>query len=210
MRKKKGGNPNAVNTSDFASLSRSQQDDVIEASLSPDVLVNNLVQSLSNCGPAKLSATNGCQDYEFNKNAVNYLYLQNIRGGKLNKMNEVYNNSTLIEGGCYTCPKGKRRLVAFSRTFVVIIPSLYNKFKNGKMKNFDKTVKNLTKSDEKPKNKSRKKKKLNVSKSKSKRKRGGNSIDFTNIGNLDFSYKEYQPPDLSCANQYSSFTSPLV
>lgn len=205
MRKKKGGNPNAVNSvnsSDFASLSRSQQDDAIEATLSPNVLANNLVQSLSNCGPAKLSATNGCQDYDFNKNAVNYLYLQNIRGGKLNKMTK---SDILMEGGCYTCPKGKRRLVAFSRTFVVIIPSLYNKFKKGKMQDFDKTVKKLTKSDEKPKKKSRKVKKRKV-----KRKRGGNSIDFTNVGNLDFSYKEYTPPDLSCANQYSSFTSPLV
>jgi len=204
MRKKKGGNPNAnntVNSSDFASLSRSQQDDAIKATLSPNVLVNNLVQSLSNCGPAKLSATNGCQDYEFNKNAVNYLYLQNIRGGKLNKMKQ---SDILMEGGCYTCPKGKRKLVAFSRTFVVIIPSLYNKFKKGKMQDFDKTVKKLTKSDEKPKKKSRKKQKV------SRRKRGGNSIDFTNVGNLDFSYKEYTPPDLSCANQYSSFTSPLV
>ena len=73
------------------------------------------------------------------------------------------------------------------------------------MQDFDKTVKKLTKSDEKPKQKSRKVKKRKV-----KRKRGGNSIDFTNVGNLDFSYKEYTPPDLSCANQYSSFTSPLV
>lgn len=173
------------------------------SSISPNVLVNNLVQSLSNCGQAKISATNGCQDYEFNKNAVNYLYLQNIRGGKLNKMTQ---NDILMEGGCYTCPKGKRKLVAFSRTFVVIIPSLYNKFKKGKMQDFQKTVKKLTKSDEKPKKKSRKEKKRKVS----KRKKGGNSIDFTNVGNLDFSYKEYTPPDLSCANQYSSFTSPLV
>lgn len=204
MRKKKGGNPNAnnsVNSSDFASLSRSQQDDAIKATLSPNVLANNLVQSLSNCGPAKLSATNGCQDYDFNKNAVNYLYLQNIRGGKLNKMTR---SDILMEGGCYTCPNGKRKLVAFSRTFVVIIPSLYNKFKKGKMQDFDKTVKKLTKSYEKPKKKSRKKQKV------SRRKRGGNSIDFTNVGNLDFSYKEYEPPNLSCANQYSSFTSPLV
>ena len=205
MRKKKGGNSNlvnSVNSIDFASLSRSQQDDAIKATLSPNVLANNLVQSLSNCGPAKLSATNGCQDNEFNKNAVNYLYLQNIRGGKLNKMTQ---SDILMEGGCYTCPKGKRRLVAFSRTFVVIIPSLYNKFKKGKMQDFDKTVKKLTKSVEKPKKKSRKEKKRKVSK-----KRGGNSIDFTNVGNLDFSYKEYTPPNLSCANQYSSFTSPLV
>ena len=203
MRKKKGGNPNAVNTSDFASLSRSQQDDAIEASLSPNVLVNNLVQSLSNCGPEKLSATNGCQDYDFNKNAVNYLYLQNIRGGKLNKMTR---SDISMEGGCYTCPKGKRKLVAFSRTFVVIIPSLYNKFKKGKMQDFQEAVKKITKSDVKPKKKSRKVKKRTTS----KRKRGGNLIDFTNIGNLDFSYKEYEPPNLSCANQYSSFTSPLV
>jgi hypothetical protein len=206
MRKKKGGNPNvvnSVNSSDFASLSRAQQEDAIKASLSPNVLANNLIQSLSNCGPAKLSATNGCQDYEFNKNAVNYLYLQNIRGGKLNKMSQ---SDIFMEGGCYTCPKGKRRLVAFSRTFVVIIPSLYNKFKKGKMQDFQKTVKKLTNSDEKPKKNSRKKKKRKVS----KRKKGGNSIDFTNVGNLDFFNKEYTPPDLSCANQYSSFTSPLV
>lgn len=207
MRKKKGGNPpNVVNSvdSDLLSLklNRNEQDNTMMSSISPNVLVNNLVQSLSNCGPAKLSATNGCQDYEFNKNAVNYLYLQNIRGGKLNKMTQ---NDILMEGGCFTCPKGKRKLVAFSRTFVVIIPSLYNKFKKGKMQDFQKTVKKLTKSDEKPKKKSRKEKKRKVSK-----KIGGNSIDFTNVGNLDFSYKEYTPPDLSCANQYSSFTSPLV
>jgi hypothetical protein len=200
MKKKRGGNSNAVNSSDFTSLSRAQQDDAIEGSLSPNVLVNNLVQTLSNCGPVKLSATNGCQDYEFNKNSVNYLYLQNIRGGKLNKMKESDKNKLLMEGGCYTCPKGKSKLLAFSRTFVVIIPSLYNKFKKGKMLDFDKTVKKLTKSDEKPKKKSRTYKK----------KRGGNSIDFTNVGNLDFSYKEYEVPNLSCANQYSSFTSPLV
>jgi len=207
MRKKKGGNPNTITSysSDLSSLksSRTQQDNTMMSSISPNVLVNNLVQSLSNCGPAKISATNGCQDYEFNKNSVNYLYLQNIRGGKLNKMTQ---NNILMEGGCYTCPKGKRKLVAFSRTFVVIIPSLYNKFKKGKMQDFQKTVKKLTKSDEKPKKISRKEKKRKVS----KRKKGGNSIDFTNVGNLDFSYKEYTPPDLSCANQYSSFTSPLV
>jgi hypothetical protein len=208
MRKKKGGNPkavNPVNSSDFALLSRSQQDDAIKATLSPNVLVNNLVQSLSNCGPTQLSATNGCQDYEFNKNAVNYLYLQNIRGGKLNKMNQRTIN-ILMEGGCYTCPKGKRRLVAFSRTFVVIIPSLYNKFKKRKMQDFDKTVKKLTKSDEKPKKKSKKGKKLTA-----KRKKGGsNFLDLTNIDNLDFSYKEYNMPNTSCVRQYTSLTSPLV
>ena len=207
MRKKKGGNPNA-NTSfscDLLSslLSRSQQDDVIKASLSPNVLVNNLTNSLSNSRPITLSATNGCQDYEFNKNAVNYLYMPSSRGGKLNKMS---NSNDIMEGGCYTCPKGKRKLVAFSRTFVVIIPSLYNKFKKGKMQDFDKTVKKLTKSDEKPKKKSKKVKKRKTS----KRKRGGNSVDFTNVDNLDFSYKEYNAPNLSYAKQYSSFTSPLV
>ena len=187
MRKKKGGNPNAVNP------------------VNSNVLVNNLVQSLSNCGPTQLSATNGCQDYEFNKNAVNYLYLQNIRGGKLNKMNQS-SNDIFMEGGCYTCPKGKRRLVAFSRTFVVIIPSLYNKFKKGKMQDFQKTVKKLTKSDEKPKKKSKKGKKPTAS----KRKKGGNSIDFTDVSNLDFSYKEYNMPSTSCVRQYTSLTSPLV
>lgn len=202
MRLKKGGNPNSVNSSEFSSLSRTQQDDAIKASLSPNVLVNNLVQSLSNCGEVKLSATNGCQDNEFNKNEVNYLYLQNIRGGKLNKMNQ---GELLMEGGCYTCPNGKRKLVAFSKTFVIIIPSLYNKFKKGRMQDFDKTVKKLTKSDEKPKKNSIKDKKARY-----KRKKGGDSNDFTNVGNLDFSYKEYSPPDLSCANQYVSFTSPLV
>ena len=195
MKKKKGGNPNAVNTCDLLSLllTRSQQENDIESSISPNVLVNN----------ETLSATNGCQDYDFNKNAVNYLYLQNIRGGKLNKMKQ---SDTLMEGGCYTCPKGKRKLVAFSRTFVVIIPSLYNKFKKGKMQDFDKTVKKLTKSDEKPKKKSKKVEKQKTS----KRKRGGNSMDLTNVDNLDFSYKEYNAPNLSYAKQYSSFTSPLV
>ena len=198
MKKKVGGN-NDTNV-EMSSIDRSrnqqeairtQQDDAILSDLSPNVLVNNLTNSLSNCGPVTLSATNGCLDNNSNENDVNYLYMPSSRGGKLNKMNNTSDN-IMLEGGCYTCPQGRRGLNTLSRKFIVIIPLLYNKYKKGDVKSFDKTVKKLTKPAKKP---AKKPKKRTI------RQRGGN-LDFTDLSGLNFDYQEYVPPNLDCANKY--------
>ena len=182
-----------MNTDNYSiNLSRTQQDNAILSDLSPNVLVNNLTHSLSNCGPVTLSATNGCLDNGINKNDVNYLYMPSSRGGKLKKMNNTSDENLLLEGGCYTCPRGQRGLNTLSRKFIVIIPLLYNKYKKGDVKSFDKTVKKLTKPAKKPAKKPKKS---------TRRQRGGN-LNFTDLTDLDFEYKEYKPPDLGCATKY--------
>ena len=200
--KKKVGGYNDTNIDNYSiNISRTQQDDAILSDLSPNVLVNNLTHSLSNCGPVTLSATNGCSNNDSNKNGVNYLYMPSSRGGKLNKMtNNTSGENLFLEGGCYTCPRGQRGLNTLSRKFIVIIPLLYNKYKKGDVKSFDKTVKKLTKSTKKPAKKPVKKP-VKKSKKRTRRQRGGN-LDFTNISGLDFNYKEYEPPNLECATKY--------
>ena len=121
------------------------------------------------------------------------------RGGKLNKMKNTSDN-IVLEGGCYTCPQGQRGLNTLSRKFIVIIPLLYNKYKKGDVKSFDKTVKKLTKPTKKPAKKPAKKP-TKKSKKRTRRQRGGN-LDLTDLSGLDFTYKEYIPPDLGCANKY--------
>jgi len=196
MKKKVGGYNDTNIDNDSINLSRTQQDNAILSDLSPNVLVNNLTHSLSNCGPVTLSATNGCSNNDIN-NDVNYLYIPSSRGGKLNKMkNTSESENIMLEGGCYTCPRGQRGLNTLSRKFIVIIPLLYNKYKKGDVKSFDKTVKKLTKPAKKPTKKPTKK-----SKKRTRRQRGGN-LNFTDLSGLDFTYKEYIPPDLGCANKY--------
>jgi hypothetical protein len=194
MKKKVGGYNDTNIDNDSINLSRTQQDNAILSDLSPIVLVNNLTHSLSNCGPVTLSATNGCSNNDIN-NDVNYLYMPSSRGGKLNKMKNTSDN-IFLEGGCYTCPQGQRGLNIFSRKFIVIIPLLYNKYKKGDVKSFDKTVKKLTKPAKKPAKKPTEKSKKRT------RRRGGGNLDFTDLSGLDFTYKEYIPPDLGCANKY--------
>ena len=88
MKKKVGGYNDTNIDNDSIKLSRTQQDNAILSDLSPNVLVNNLTHSLSNCGPVTLSATNGCSNNDIN-NGVNYLYMPSSRGGKLNKMKTI-------------------------------------------------------------------------------------------------------------------------
>ena len=198
MKKKVGGYNDTNIDNDSINRSRTQQDDAILSDLSPSVLVNNLTHSLSNCGPVTLSATNGCSNNDIN-NDVNYLYIPSSRGGKLNKMKNTSEN-IMLEGGCYTCPHGQRGLNTLSRKFIVIIPLLYNKYKKGDVKSFDKTVKKLTKPAKKPAKKSAKKP---AKKSKKNtRRRGGGNLNFTDISGLNFDYQEYDPPNLACANKY--------
>lgn len=193
-------------------------------SASKNFLVNNLVHSLSFCKENSMSiATDGCINYENNKNAANYLYLQNIRGGKLNKMT---NQDLYMEGGCYTCDKGKRKLLAFSRTLFIIVPRLESKYKKGDKKKFNDTVKKVTaskpkkKQAEKPKPKKAQKPKKNsvkpvkAAKSKKvmKKTKGGNIIDL--VSNLDYlgleKQQEFAPANLNEVKRYTKLTSDMT
>ena len=85
--------------------------------------------------------------------AVNFLYLPTIRGGR--KMNGSSGNGGSGEafiggcgcgmkggngssgndaytGGCFTCPKGTKKISIIYGTIHVVIPSLYKKYKNAK------------------------------------------------------------------------------
>ena len=86
--------------------------------------------------------------------AVNFLYLPTIRGGR--KMNGSSGNdgeafiggcgcgmkggsgssgsSDAYTGGCFTCPKGTKKISIIYGTIHVVIPSLYKKYKNAKRK----------------------------------------------------------------------------
>ena len=204
---------------------------------SKNVLVNNLVHSLSFCKENAMPiATDGCINNESNKNAANYLYLQNIRGGNLNKMT---NQDLYMEGGCYTCKKGKRKLFAFSRTLFIIVPKLESKYKKGDKKKFSDTVKKVTaskpkkkqaekpnkpKKAQKPKRKSVKvakvAKPVKAAKSKSKSKskkvmkktKGGNIIDLvTNLDYLGLDKKtEFVPANLNEVKRYTKLTSDMI
>jgi hypothetical protein len=81
--------------------------------------------------------------------AVNFLYLPTIRGGR--KMNGSSGNdgeafiggcgcgmkggssgNDAYTGGCFTCPKGTKKISIIYGTIHVVIPSLYKKYKNAK------------------------------------------------------------------------------
>uniref|UniRef100_A0A6C0LNB4 Uncharacterized protein n=1 Tax=viral metagenome TaxID=1070528 RepID=A0A6C0LNB4_9ZZZZ len=81
--------------------------------------------------------------------AVNFLYLPTIRGGR--KMNgdafiggcgcgmkggsgssSSGDGSDAYTGGCFTCPKGTKKISIIYGTIHVVIPSLYKKYKNAK------------------------------------------------------------------------------
>ena len=197
---------------------------------SKNVLVNNLVHSLSFCKENAMPiATDGCINNENNKNAANYLYLQNIRGGKLNKMT---NQDLYMEGGCYTCSKGKRKLLAFSRTLFIIVPRLESKYKKGDKKKFSDVVKKVTaskpkkkqaekpmpKKAQKPKRKSAKPaksaKSAKPAKSKKvmKKTKGGNIIDLvTNLDYLGLEKKpDFVPSNLNEVKRYTKLTSDMI
>lgn len=74
-------------------------------------------------------------------NAVDFLYLSTIRGGR--KMNGGCgcgmkggsggsDSSDAYTGGCLTCPKGVKNIVRIYATFHIAIPALYKKYKMAK------------------------------------------------------------------------------
>ena len=228
--KKITGGYNIVDTSNEIEDTRNARLEQEEsASLaSKNVLVNNLVHSLSFCKENAMPiATDGCINNENNNNVANYLYLQNIRGGKLNKMT---NQDLYMEGGCYTCNKGKRKLLAFSRTLFIIVPRLESKYKKGDKKKFSDAVKKVTaskpkkkqvekpmpKKAQKPKKKSAKAAKpAKAAKSKKvmkKTKGGNNMLDLvTNLDYLGLEKKpDFVPSNLNEVKQYTKLTSDMI
>jgi|TARA_Y100000389_G_scaffold191129_1_gene216793 hypothetical protein len=222
MKKIKGGYNSLEIDNDINDTRYTRLDQESSLLGSENVLVNNLVHSLSFCKENAMPiATDGCINNESNKNAANYLYLQNIRGGNLNKMT---NQDLYMEGGCYTCKKGKRKLFAFSRTLFIIVPKLESKYKKGDKKKFSDTVKKVTASKpnkkqvektNKPKKAQKlKRKSVKVAKSKKviKKTKGGNIIDL--VTNLDYlgleNNPEFVPANLNEVKRYTKLTSDMI
>ena len=88
--------------------------------------------------------------------AVNFLYLPTIRGGRKMNGESSENGEAFIggcgcgmkggsnnayTGGCFTCPKGTKKISIIYGTIHVVIPSLYKKYK----RNTKKSVKPVAK-----------------------------------------------------------------
>ena len=93
--------------------------------------------------------------------AVNFLYLSTIRGGrKMNggcgcgmkggmsesgdmsgDMSGGMGESSEYSGGCFTCKKGVKKITHIYSTIHIIIPKLYNKYNNERVKKAAKTMK---------------------------------------------------------------------
>ena len=83
-------------------------------------------------------------------------------------MNAINNNKML--GGCFTCSKSKKKLSMFSKTFIIIIPSLYKKYKNNDKMGFDKYIKTIKEEN-----------KMKDKKNKIKNKKGGTNVDYYDL-----------------------------
>ena len=119
--------------------------------------VDNLTSSLQrNCeiesnkdyNNIKTILEEGCNNTTLNSSnpeAVNYLYLSYIRGGSnkksMNNIKESFCNTCNKEmnGGCFTCVKGKKGINSHFRLIVINLPKLYKKYK------IDKSVNNRKK-----------------------------------------------------------------
>ena len=108
-----------------------------------------------------------------NTEAVDYLYI-NSRGGykKMAKGGSSCGSgacNNCMKGGCFTCNKGKRKLNAYYKEIIIIIPVLYAKYKQ-----FDK-------------------------KKGKKMKGGYGSFmeNIMNVSNLSFEYKPFSPVNFS-------------
>ena len=163
----------------------------------PNILVNNLIHHLSTCAGTNKSITDGCNSNNDNGNAINYLYLNKSIGGRKNNMNNK------MSGGCFTCAKGKKKIAMFTKTFIIIIPSLYKKYKRNDKISFDKYIKKIK--DDNKYNKSIKK---GGAESESKLVTNEN-IDYTNVSFLNLNkHKEYEFPDFD--NQLQDLRSSII
>jgi len=163
-----------------------------------NILVNNLIHHLSTCAGTNESVTNGCNSNNDNGNAINYLYLNKSIGGRKNNMNNK------MSGGCFTCAKGKKKIAMFTKTFIIIIPSLYKKYKRKDKIGFDKYIKKI-----KGVNKYNKKSiKKGGAESESKMVTNEN-IDYTNLSFLNLNkQKEYEFPNFD--NQLQDLRSSII
>ena len=109
-----------------------------------------------------------------NTEAVDYLYINSrggykkmAKGGGCGGCGGSGACNTCMKGGCFTCNKGKRKLNAYYKEIIIIIPVLYAKYKQ-----FDK-------------------------KKGKKMKGGYGSFmeNIMNVSNLSFEYKAFEPVD---------------
>jgi hypothetical protein len=74
------------------------------------------------------SAASAASSPNDNIEGVNYLYMQNIRGGYKKYMGSNNNMNASLAGGCLTCPKGKKKLKVYFNNLVVLMPKLYKDY----------------------------------------------------------------------------------
>jgi hypothetical protein len=97
-------------------------------------LVDDFYNSLNvNCSSNKsddtaLQNSSGASLQNDNIEGVNYLYMQNIRGGYKKYMGSNNNMNASLAGGCLTCPKGKKKLKVYFNNLVVLMPKLYKDY----------------------------------------------------------------------------------
>jgi hypothetical protein len=102
-------------------------------------LADDLYNSLNvNCTSSKsdvidaLDNPSSASSGNDNVGAVNYLYIQNIRGGYKKNMASKDMQRNSLDGGCLTCPKGKKNLKQYFSRLVVLMPKLYKDYKGSK------------------------------------------------------------------------------
>ena len=109
-------------------------------------------------------------------NPVDYIYINSRGGCKKMTNNETCDCNKKMSGGCFTCAKGKKNLNIYYTEIVLVIPKLYRKYKKFNTDNKD--------------NKDNKDKKM----------KGGESSfmdKISNLSNLSFKYKAFQPLDFN-------------
>ena len=103
-------------------------------------------------------------------NPVDYLYINSRGGCKKMAKSENCDCNKKMSGGCFTCAKGKKNMNIYYTKIVLVMPKLYRKYKKFNKDNKDKKMK------------------------------GGESSfmdKISNLSNLSFKYREFQPLDFN-------------
>ena len=103
-------------------------------------------------------------------NPVDYIYINSRGGCKKMAKSENCDCNKKMNGGCFTCAKGKKNMNIYYTKIVLVMPKLYRKYKKFNKDNKDKKMK------------------------------GGESSfmdKISNLSNLSFKYKAFQPLDFN-------------
>ena len=130
--KKKGGNCNELLSSIIPLKNISINSDI--NTLISNRNVDDLISVLSGSKCSETIQENSTNLDIDTTTPADYLYI-NSRGGnkkmtKINKVNNNYECSNCMKGGCFTCIKGKKKLNVYYTTIIYILPKLYKEYKH--------------------------------------------------------------------------------